>query len=145
MSARESQYIPKIYNGSDEENSLWVITQYVLPAKKPDFEKVLGMDFGDMEDFVRNTDRRFDYKSGNVNLKLADNMVQHLYDKYESNDLVIELFNDISDLKANYDQIMGDLARINNWGMVRENGNTYMVMLDTGFSEEVYNQFYRRR
>jgi hypothetical protein len=29
--------------------------------------------------------------------------------------------------------------------MVRENGNTFMVMLDTGFSEEVRNQFYRRK
>ena len=58
---------------------------------------------------------------------------------------VIELFNDIHEIKANYDQMVGDLSRINNWGMVRENGNTFMVMLDSGLSEEVYNQFYKPR
>ena len=135
-------YIPKVYNGSDEENGLWVITQYVLPAKKEDFKKVLGIDFGDIIDYVINTDRRFDYKNS-FHLKMADNMIHHLYAKYEANDDVIELFNDIHDIKANYDQMVGDLSRINNWGMVRENGNTFMVMLDSGLSEEVYNQFYK--
>ena len=66
-----------------------------------------------------------------------------MYAKYEANDEVIELFNDIHEIKANYDQMVGDLSRINNWGMVRENGNTFMVMLDSGLSEEVYNQFYK--
>jgi hypothetical protein len=77
-------------------------------------------------------------------MKQADKMIFHLYQEYENNEEVIELFNDISDLKANYDQFVADLSRIQNWGMVRENGNTFMVMLDTGFSEEVYNQFYKR-
>jgi hypothetical protein len=137
------QYIPKIYNGSDEDNGLWVITQYVLPAKKSDFKKVLNMDFGDMEDYARNIDRSF--ANGNsYHTKMADNMIHHLYAKYENNDAVIELFNDMHDLKANYSQIIGDLTRIKNWGMVSENGNTYIVMLDTGCSEEIFNQFYRR-
>lgn len=137
-------FIPKIYNGSDEENGLWVITQYVLPAKKTDFKKVLGIDFGDIIDYVLNTDRRFNYGNSFL-VKMADNMVHHLYAKYEENDEVIELFNDIHEIKANYDQMVGDLSRINNWGMVRENGNTFMVMLDSGLSEEVYNQFYKPR
>ena len=37
-------YIPKIYNGSDEEDGLWVITQYVLPAKKTDFKNCREQD-----------------------------------------------------------------------------------------------------
>ena len=138
-----AQFIPKIYNGSDEENGLWVITQYVLPAKKTDFNKVLGLDFNDLYDFVVNTDRRFNYRAGNIIMKQADKMIFHLYQEYENNEEVIELFNDISDLKANYGQFVADLSRIQNWGMVRENGKTFMVMLDTGFSEEVYNQFYK--
>ena len=137
-------YIPKIYNGSDEENGLWVITQYVLPAKKTDFKKVLGIDFGDIIDYAVNTDRRFKYGNSFL-VKMADNMINHLYAKYEENDEVIELFNDIHEIKANYDQIVNDLSSIRNWGMVIENGNTFMVMLDSGLSEEIYNQFYKPR
>ena len=66
-------YIPKIYNGSDEEDGLWVITQYVLPAKKSDFMKVLGINFNDIIDYVLNTDRRFDYRNS-YHIKMADNI-----------------------------------------------------------------------
>ena len=136
-------YVPKVYNGSDEENGLWVITQYVLPAEEKDFEQILGIPFKDIEIFARNTDDRFDYGSRHMNY--ADDVVHSLYRKYEGNDDVMSLFNDISDLKANYNQLVSDLAHIQNWGMVRENGNTYLVMLDTGISEEIYNRYYRRR
>ena len=137
-------FIPRIYNGSDEENGLWVITQYVLPAKTIDFKKVLGIHFNDICSFVYHTDRRFDYKLGQRVMRVSDKVIFELYQKYENNEEVIELFNDIHDLKANYDQFVGDLAGIRNWGLTRENGREFLVMLDTGFSEEVYNQFYKK-
>ena len=99
----------------------------------------------DVAKFADNTDDRFNYKRGSNFIRTADKIVQFLYEKYEDNDNVISLFNDISDLRANYNQVVADLRAIQNWGMVRENGNTFMVMLDTGFSEEVQNQFYRRK
>ena len=143
-SDRFVSYIPKIYNGSDEENGLWIITQYVLPAKEEDFKKTMGIDFKDVTDFVLNMDRSYDRKDSFLR-KMADSMIHHLYQKYEDNEEAIELLNDIHELRASYDQFVGDLSRISNWGMVRENGKIYMVALDTGLSEEVFNQFYKRR
>lgn len=137
-------FIPKIYNGSDEENGLWIITQYVLPAKEADFKEIFGIPFRDVAEFARNTDKRFNYEAGQFYMNSADNTVHKLYQKYEDNYDVISLFNDINDLKVNYNQFVTDLSGIRNWGMVRENGSTYMVMLDTGFSEEIYNQYYKR-
>ena len=137
-------YIPKVYNGSDEENGLWIITQYVLPAKEGDFKKTMDIDFKDIKDFALNMDRSYDRKDSFLR-KMADSMIHHLYQKYEDNEEAIELLNNIHELKASYDQFVGDLSRINNWGMVRENGKVYMVALDTGLSEEVFNQFYKRR
>jgi hypothetical protein len=133
-----------VFNGSDEENGLWIITQYVLPAKTSDFKKVFGATFADIAEFARCTDIRHDYRCDNWALKHANNIVRGLYDKYNDNEMVTSLFSSIEDLKASYEQFVGDLTRIQNWGMVRENGKTFMVMLDTGFSEEVYNQFYKR-
>jgi len=137
-------YIPKVFNGSDEENGLWIITQYVLPAKPQDFNEILGVDFEIIQNFCACTDRRFNYRNNNI-IRQSDIMVSELYDTYEDNELVIELFRDIEELRGSYDQLVGDLTNIRNWGMVRENGNTFLVMLDTGFSEDVNNQFYRRR
>lgn len=138
-------YVPKVFNGSDEENGLWIITQYVLPAKSQDFKKILGISFKDIQNFCASTDRRFDYNQPQFAIKQADTIISQLYEAYEDNDLVTELFRDIEELRGSYDQFVGDLTRIQNWGMVRENGNTFLVMLDTGFSEEVCKQYYRRK
>jgi hypothetical protein len=137
-------YIPIVYNGSDTENGLWIVTQYVLPAKASDFKKVLGIPFSDVSLFACHTDKRFNYKLGQHMLKYSDRVVSNLYQKYEDNDAVIELFNDIHDLKANYSQFVGDLEGTRNWGLTIEDGKECLVMLDTGFSEEVYNKFYKR-
>lgn len=138
-------YIPKVFNGSDEENGLWIITQYVIPAKPQDFEELLGISFENIKSFCDSTDRRFNYNNSEARIKQADAIVNQLYEVYEDNDLVTELFRNIEELRGSYDQFVGDLARIQNWGMVRENGNTFLVMLDTGFSEDVCNQYYRRK
>ena len=137
-------YVPKVYNGTDEENGLWIITQYVLPAKIEDFKEVLDVDFKDISKFASSLDTSFSRKSDN-SVKMADKAIHYIYDKYENNDDAIELLNDIHELKADYNQIVADLSRIENWGMTRENGQTFLVMLDTGLSEEIFNQFYRRR
>ena len=137
-------YVPKVYNGTDEKNGLWIITQYVLPAKIEDFKEVLDVDFKDISKFASSLDTSFSRRSDN-SVKMADNAIHYIYNKYENNDDAIELLNDIHELKADYNQIVADLSRIENWGMARENGQTFLVMLDTGLSEEIFNQFYRRR
>ena len=134
-------YLPKIYNGSDEENGLWVVTQYVLPAKKSDFKKVLGVPFNVVSEFAEKLDMSF---RRNFWSNQASKRIHELYLQYENNDLLIELFNDMNELKASYEQAVGDLTRINNWGLVRENGQDFLVMLDSGLSEEIFKQFYRR-
>ena len=137
-------YVPKIYNGSDEEHGLWIITQYVIPAKKEDFERILGIPFLVIQKFAESTDKRFNYRLGQGVMTHANKVIENLYSKYENNDLVIELFDDIHCLKADYEQFVGDLANIKNWGMVMENGSTFLVMLDTGLGEEIFNQYYKR-
>ena len=137
-------YIPKVYNGSDTENGLWIVTQYVLPAKASDFKKVLGIPFSDVSLFASHTDKRFNYKLGQHFIRHSDRLIYNLYQKYEDNDAVIELFNDIQELKASYSQFVGDLEGIRNWGLTMEDGKECLVILDTGFSEEVYNKFYKR-
>lgn len=38
-----SHMFPKVFNGSDGDEFLWIVSEYVLPAKKKDFEHILGV------------------------------------------------------------------------------------------------------
>lgn len=129
---------PRIMNGSDEKNGLWIIAERVLPAKEEDFEKVLGMPFSVINEFVwcTITGGRQGYN------KHADNKRHELYQKYESNEAVIELFNDIYELYMGFDNNIVDLRIIRNWGLCLRNGKPAMVMLDVGLSEDIYNRLY---
>jgi len=130
---------PKILNGSDENNGLWIISEAVLPAKANDFRKVLGMPFKDIQEFI------WGVVVGNSRgyNKYADKKVHELYAKYEENDDVMELFNDLYELYCGFDNDIGDLKRICNWGMCNRDGVTRIVILDVGFSGEIRDKYYR--
>lgn len=134
---------PKIYDGSDEENYLWIISEYVLPANEKDFQEVLGMPFSDVTDFVdslclSNSRTEWCRNSGNKR-------VQAMYAKYEENDDAMGLMNNISELYYGYDMEIGDYRVINNYGMVMREGYPTIVFLDAGLSKEVFKQYYGRR
>lgn len=134
---------PKIYDGSDEENYFWIVSEYVLPAKKEDFKEVLGMPFSDVVEYVdalclSNSREQWCRQNGNKK-------VQALYAKYEENEDAMELMNNISELYYGYDMEIGDYRVINNYGMVMREGYPTIVFLDAGLSKEVFNQYYRRR
>ena len=133
---------PRIMNGSDEKNGLWIIAERVLPAKEDDFEKVLGMPFSVINEFVWCiiTGGRQGYKDAYKDLSNDE-----LYQKYESNEAVIELFNDIYELYMGFDNNIVDLRAIRNWGLCLRNGKPAMVMLDVGLSEDIYNRLYNPR
>ena len=137
-------FIPKIYNGSDEENGLWIVTQCVVPAKVEDFQKVLNMDFGDVANFTMAMDGSFNYRMPQFHRNSCDRFIRNVYIKYEDNDEAVELLNAIHELKCSYSQQVSDLSRIQNWGLAQENGQPCMVMLDAALTEEIWMRHYRR-
>lgn len=132
--------LPKVLNGTDENNGLWIVSEYVLPAKKADFKKVLGIPFDILQRFVWSV--FMDSKPGYN--KFADSVRHELYDEYEQNDDVIDLFNEIHVLCMDFNQDIGDLKQIANWGMCMRNGRPTIVILDSGLSFEIYDTYYNR-
>ena len=64
----------------------------------------------------------------------------------------IELLDTNEDLAAfddyigNYGYIVvGDMTRMCNYGLTTRNGEPHIVLLDSGLTEDVWNNFYRRR
>ncbi len=132
--------VPKILNGSDENNGLWVVSEYVLPAKITDFKKVVGVTFKEVQQFIWCV---FMTSKPGYN-KFANDTMHFLYEEYEDNDDVIQLFNDIHELCMSYNQDVGDLRRIANWGLCIRDGQPTMVALDSGFSFDVRDKYYKR-
>jgi hypothetical protein len=131
-------YVPLAFNGSDEENGIWIISEYVLPAEKDDFRKVFGIKFEDVSAFCR-------YLELAKNDTFYEKCVRDIFRHYSWCVMGTKLLKEIKLLSDKFESLISDLSRIDNWGMCRRDGKTYMVMLDPGCNEEIYNKFYRLR
>ena len=134
-------YVPKIFNGSDEKNGLWIISEYVLPAQKGDFRKVFGIKFDDVANFVHHLQGCDD----SFISPFHKSIIKDIYKDYSWCVNGTKLLKEIELLYTKYNSLVSDLGQMANWGMCRRNGKTYMVMLDSGCSQEVYNKYYRLR
>lgn len=134
----EFSCFPKILNGTDENNCLWVISEYVLPIDKPDFIRLLLIPFIHIKKFIYAVKNYCNGKDG------GKEEMEHFYKRYRKNENVINLFNDIYKLYAKYRNDIWDLTRTFNWGICNRNGKATPVMLDIGFSIEVKNNLYKK-
>lgn len=134
--------VPKLLNGSDEENYEWIVTEFVLPAKAGDFKKLLGLTFKEVSDFCRDNELA---RGNSLQASLAHKRLIEMFDKYEDNDEVTEFFSDIQSYQADYERSSGDLMRIINWGLANREYGPQLVVLDAGLTPEIFNNFYRRR
>lgn len=123
-----------------DENGLWVEMEICRKAKKSDFKDIYGVPFEAlccmMQDFANNMGR------GKYN-QYSDyrDMVQQIWDG-EENDLQ-DLFMSIQEyIGGEMLNGVGDLCRISSWGVDSEG---YFKLVDYGLTDEVYNNFYRRR
>ena len=123
-----------------DENGLWVEMEICRKAKKSDFKSIYGVPFEAlccmMQDFANNMGR------GKYN-QYSDyrDMVQQIWDG-EENDLQ-DLFMSIQEyIGGEMLNGVGDLCRISSWGVDSEG---YFKLVDYGLTDEVYNNFYRRR
>lgn len=121
---------PEIYDETDFENNLFIVCEYVLPAKKADFKQELGITWGEYLRFLYTCNAE---KKGGYH----DMDWDTLYEMIENND---KLWS-IHDYIANYNVVIGDLARISNYGLSKSNG---IVILDTGLDDYVWNNYYKR-
>ena len=133
---------PKIFNGTDENNGLWIISEFVLPLLKKgkEFEEVLGVPFSEIQSFIVAVIRcgRRGYN------KQWENIKNGMYKVYEDNEDVIQLFNELYELYYSYNHSIRDLQDYHNWGITLRDNQPTFVILDSGLSDEVDKQFYCR-
>lgn len=108
-----------------DNDSLWIISQFVLPAKKTDFKKCIGLTFDDFCDWLNGI--KYDYSYA---VDLYDNSTDQ------------EFLDEVEEYVNNYDIPIGDLKRISNWGLRKIYNDIELCLLDNGLTLDVYDNYY---
>jgi len=130
---------PIVYDSADDGS--WIKSEFVLPAKKEDFKHCFNMSF---DDFVR-----FIYTCG-FNHGDARRRAAFRWHIMNEEDYIYLLDNN-EDL-CEFDEYIGnyggvvvrDMTRLCNYGLTKRNGEPHIVLLDSGLTEYVWDNFYKR-
>ena len=129
----------KIYDTDDDYK--WVEMQLARKATAADFKKFFGYPFKVICAYV-------DYVHSLYARRSSYDFRDHSYDN---------LFKQIGDSDAYYDSVfymlyeymantqlnaIGDLKRLSSWGVVSENGEESLVIIDYGLNDDVAQEFY---
>ena len=131
--------VPEIYDSDDEGK--WIVTEYVLPATAKDFKECLGIDENTFYRFLI-TSYALRYGKRNLGYLCGNNMMDtSTYEEMSENE---DLMN-WDEYIGGYKPPIGDMLVRRNYGMTLRNGYPTIVLLDNGLTDEIYNDYYRRR
>lgn len=136
--AQSYDVVPELFNVADDYT--YIVSEYVLPAKPQDFSHCLGMTFEEFCEFVKksflayasNRDRRS--ISSNINNEQFETML-------DNNEWLYSFHTYMADFQIPY----GDLTRLANYGLCNRNGEAQIVLLDSGLTQSIYDEYYKRR
>lgn len=121
-----------------DENYLWVEMQLARKAKISDFKRITGFDFYTICAWC-------DYVSPNLYNHIDERMKQ-LFQSDEFQEYIDDydgLFYQLNDYIGNYQlKHIGDLKRISSWGVIIEDGEEKLVLVDYGFNDDVAKRYY---
>lgn len=124
-----------------DDNYLWIEMQLARKAKLSDFKRLTGYDFQTMCAWINCC------KSGYSRYASYDKYYDDLFNSEEWQELLdnYSIFAEIQDYLGNYQlESTGDLTRLSTWGVVRNDGEERLVIVDFGLSDNVYNNYYKK-
>lgn len=125
--------LPNIYQSADDNS--WILVEYVLPAKAKDIQVCLGVDLNTFQRFI---DTAYSYYSRFRSYNLLSD--EEFSEMCENN----EWFESLYSYMADYQVPSGDLKRLANLGMVLRDGKPQIVILDSGLTQQIYDEYYKR-
>lgn len=134
----------KIYDGSDDY--IYLEMQAARRAKSSDFKRLTGYDFEVMcawIDYVHSWYAR-PARYGFGRNTQYDNIFKS--EEFEEGLENYNLFSCLQNYLCDYcPETTGDLKRLSSWGVVKENGEESLVLIDFGLNDEVWDEYYSRK
>lgn len=139
------EFVPQIFDWDKNHTyPMWIVAEQVLTATYADFQKILGIDFGsytssaditqmkqDMQTYSKypgKTINKYSFNLMDFLESYGDNDLELYYDQIKSNEWLKELYT----LLQNNIVCYWELENIENWGLVKRNGQPKLIILDIG-------------
>ena len=129
----------KIYDVDD--NYLWIEMQLARKAKLSDFKRILGVDFNVVCDWIKDCHNRYSRMKMSISEKSQEIFDSEWFKEQLEN---YSLFSYLEEYLCNYQlNTIGDLTRLCSWGVVKDNGEESLVIIDSGLNDDVWNDYYK--
>jgi hypothetical protein len=118
-----------------EENHLWIEMELALPVKENDFQRIIGFSFKDYCAAINNYGNAVTTPSKrSYEMPIDKLIVARMWE----DEFVFDMFQYI----GNYDIPVGDLKRLNSYGIVKRDGADAIVLIDFGITQGVNSSYY---
>ena len=127
VNPNKSPLFPIVFKAS--KNNYWIETEAVLPAQEEDWEQCLNMDVYDFFSLC------YEISNSVYSSSIKQNVEDFI--ATDKSGMLKELYNYIVD----NDIPVGDIVRVENWGLAKRNGKEYLVLLDAGWNQETMRMY----
>ena len=128
-----------------DSNGLFVEMELARRAKESDFERLVGIPFDVYCDIIVRTAANY-LPSNNQSRNWINKSMEDSYEYVMDNIDDFEFISEVIDYMGNYQvKAYGDLQRLSSYGVVRRGGQEEMVNVDFGLTEDVFNNYYRKK
>ena len=134
---------PEIYEADPDGN--WLIVEMADRVKKSDFKSILGVSFDFICDYVDYCNSLYtEYKGWDQWRGWKTPEYKKIFDKIvNDSNFYDSIFYKIELYLSNYTlESTGDLKRLSSWGVVNDNGDRRLVIVDSGFNDDVAKNYY---
>lgn len=125
--------LAKLYEYSEE--NLWVEMELARKLKVADFKRITGFSFKDYSAAINNYGMDVDPR---INRGFRKDIDSEIVEAMWEDEFVYGMFQYIGD----YGLPVGDLMRLNTYGVVKGDGEERVVVIDYGLDNDVYTTYY---
>ena len=119
-----------------DQNNLWVEMELAKKVTPAIFERVVGFTFADYCAGLRKHHDDINPKRGSW---FSSDVSKEVYEAMWEDEFTYEMLSFI----GGYDIPVGDLCKLNTYGLVKRNGEDTIVMIDYGLNNDVWQDYYK--
>jgi hypothetical protein len=119
-----------------DQNNLWVEMELAKKVTPAIFERVVGFTFADYCAGHRKHHDELNPKRGSW---FSSDVSKEVYEAMWEDEFTYEMLSFI----GGYDIPVGDLCKLNTYGLVKRNGEDTIVMIDYGLNNDVWQDYYK--
>ncbi len=119
-----------------DQKDLWIEMELARKVTPQIFQKIIGFSFKDYTAALNNYYHNVNPQKSRYMSKYP--MAQEMVDAMWKNEFIYDIFT----FMGGYDIPVGDLMRLNSYGLVNRNGEDTIVMIDYGVTNGVLDDYY---